>query len=63
MKQESMKQAADLVKPVKSEARAYALPKVDASTSLAVKCGSCKCDDYSPNVFKKGHCNNCFHQH
>ncbi|PVU98585.1 hypothetical protein BB559_001446 [Furculomyces boomerangus] len=26
-------------------------------------CTSCGCDDYSPNVFKKGSCNNCFHKH
>ncbi|CAI2168120.1 5128_t:CDS:2 [Funneliformis geosporum] len=26
-------------------------------------CKECDCDDYSPNVFKKGSCKNCFHIH
>ncbi|CAG8544516.1 2447_t:CDS:2, partial [Acaulospora morrowiae] len=26
-------------------------------------CKECGCDDYSPNVFKKDSCNNCFHKH
>ncbi|KAI9483919.1 MAG: hypothetical protein EXX96DRAFT_479300 [Benjaminiella poitrasii] len=26
-------------------------------------CGECGCSDYTANVFKKGHCNNCFHKH
>ncbi|RHZ47942.1 hypothetical protein Glove_564g51 [Diversispora epigaea] len=26
-------------------------------------CRECDCDDYSPNLFKKGSCNNCFHKH
>ncbi|RIA98629.1 hypothetical protein C1645_75959 [Glomus cerebriforme] len=26
-------------------------------------CKECGCDDYSPNVFKKGNCKNCFHMH
>ncbi|OMJ18738.1 Meiotically up-regulated gene protein [Smittium culicis] len=26
-------------------------------------CSNCGCDDYEPNVFKKGSCNNCFHKH
>jgi hypothetical protein len=26
-------------------------------------CGDCGCDEFSANIFKKGHCNNCFHKH
>ncbi|OLY80274.1 Meiotically up-regulated gene 137 protein [Smittium mucronatum] len=26
-------------------------------------CSVCGCDDYEPNVFKVGSCNNCFHKH
>lgn len=26
-------------------------------------CSQCKCQDFVPNVFKPGKCNNCFHQH
>ncbi|KAI8376926.1 hypothetical protein BD560DRAFT_391149 [Blakeslea trispora] len=29
----------------------------------ASSCQECGCVDYSANVFKKGHCNNCFHKH
>lgn len=28
-----------------------------------VDCQECGCDDFSVNLFKKGHCNNCFHRH
>lgn len=31
----------------------------ESSTS----CGECGCNDFTANVFKKGHCNNCFHKH
>ncbi|KAG0085476.1 hypothetical protein BGZ93_008101 [Podila epicladia] len=26
-------------------------------------CRECQCDDFAPNVFKRGSCNNCFHTH
>lgn len=26
-------------------------------------CGDCGCDEFTANIFKKGHCNNCFHKH
>lgn len=26
-------------------------------------CSTCGCDTYSPNPFKSGQCNNCFHKH
>ncbi|KAF9383340.1 hypothetical protein CPB97_006538 [Podila verticillata] len=26
-------------------------------------CRECQCDDFAPNVFKRGSCNNCFHAH
>lgn len=33
--------------------------QVNVSTS----CGQCDCEDFAANVFKQGHCNNCFHKH
>lgn len=33
------------------------------NASNAEKCKECSCDDFSPNVFKPGSCNNCFHKH
>lgn len=26
-------------------------------------CMECGCEDFTANIFKKGHCNNCFHKH
>ncbi|CAO3629550.1 unnamed protein product [Mucor hiemalis] len=26
-------------------------------------CGDCGCNEFVANIFKKGHCNNCFHKH
>jgi hypothetical protein len=26
-------------------------------------CEECNCEEFSANVFKQGHCNNCFHKH
>lgn len=26
-------------------------------------CGDCGCSEFTANIFKKGHCNNCFHKH
>ena len=34
-----------------------------ASASVAAECGECDCNDFCANVFKPGHCNNCFHKH
>ncbi|RCH96477.1 hypothetical protein CU097_013824 [Rhizopus azygosporus] len=33
------------------------------SAPSASVCGECGCDEFAANVFKKGHCNNCFHKH
>ncbi len=33
--------------------------KVEAIAS----CGQCDCEEFAANVFKQGHCNNCFHKH
>lgn len=33
------------------------------STSVATECSECDCNDFCANVFKPGHCNNCFHKH
>ncbi|CAG8462253.1 10852_t:CDS:2 [Ambispora gerdemannii] len=35
----------------------------DTPTANVAACAECGCNDYSPNVFKKGSCNNCFHKH
>ncbi|KAI9596373.1 hypothetical protein BDF19DRAFT_412946 [Syncephalis fuscata] len=32
-------------------------------SSAVGPCGECGCNEFSPNVFKKGSCNNCFHKH
>lgn len=31
--------------------------------SESTLCGECGCEEFSANVFKQGHCNNCFHKH
>lgn len=36
---------------------------INADVPAQPNCHECGCDDFSPNVFKKGHCNNCFHKH
>ncbi|KAF9325853.1 hypothetical protein BG006_010686 [Podila minutissima] len=33
------------------------------SDKPAAPCRECHCDDFAPNVFKRGSCNNCFHTH
>ncbi|KAI8083055.1 uncharacterized protein BX664DRAFT_339715 [Halteromyces radiatus] len=33
------------------------------TTMQVANCQDCGCDDFSANLFKKGHCNNCFHKH
>lgn len=34
-------------------------PQANVSTS----CTQCDCEEFAANVFKPGHCNNCFHKH
>ncbi|KAG0737027.1 hypothetical protein G6F62_009753 [Rhizopus arrhizus] len=34
-----------------------------ATTDYFARCTECGCDEFTANVFKKGHCNNCFHKH
>lgn len=36
--------------------------KPEAKSELA-PCVTCSCSEFAPNMFKKGQCNNCFHQH
>ena len=36
-----------------------AAPKVE----IVASCSQCDCDEFAANVFKPGHCNNCFHKH
>ncbi|KAJ1648478.1 hypothetical protein IWQ61_009988, partial [Dispira simplex] len=33
------------------------------SPSAVGACSTCGCDEFSPNVFRKNNCNNCFHPH
>lgn len=42
---------------------AAAVTNNDVSSSNIAECRECGCDDFNPNVFKKGACNNCFHKH
>ena len=30
---------------------------------IIISCTQCDCEEFSANVFKAGHCNNCFHKH
>lgn len=38
-------------------------PPVQEAVVDTQTCSTCGCDEFSPNVFKKGSCNNCFHVH
>ncbi|KAI9266483.1 hypothetical protein BDA99DRAFT_505805 [Phascolomyces articulosus] len=51
--------------PPQAHARALASVAVDPVHSQADEpaCQECGCTDFSPNVFKKGHCKTCFHKH
>ncbi|CEP07001.1 hypothetical protein [Parasitella parasitica] len=31
--------------------------------SVTPDCSECGCSEFTANIFKKGHCNNCFHKH
>ncbi|KAL9548187.1 hypothetical protein MBANPS3_005802 [Mucor bainieri] len=33
------------------------------SAAATPDCGECGCSEFTANIFKKGHCNNCFHKH
>ncbi|ORX73234.1 BAR-domain-containing protein [Linderina pennispora] len=37
--------------------------RTNSQALAAAKPCACGCDDYSPNLFKKGNCTNCFHNH
>lgn len=45
------------------KAREAPQTSADASYVAPASCGDCDCDDFAANVFKPGHCNNCFHKH
>ena len=34
-----------------------------AEDNVPKGCNACDCNDFEPNAFKKGKCNNCFHFH
>ncbi|CAO3598159.1 unnamed protein product [Absidia cylindrospora] len=46
-----------------SRTKTVSIPSQRIETTPATNCKECGCDDYSANLFKKGHCNNCFHEH
>lgn len=35
----------------------------EEKVEIIASCGQCSCDEFMANVFKIGHCNNCFHKH
>ncbi|KAI8065005.1 hypothetical protein BDF21DRAFT_346446 [Thamnidium elegans] len=41
----------------------FHVSKNDSYFESSPSCNECGCDDFTANVFKKGHCNNCFHKH
>ncbi|KAI7856780.1 hypothetical protein BDC45DRAFT_502284 [Circinella umbellata] len=50
--------------PPQAHARALASVAVDpVQQTDEPACQECGCTDFSPNVFKKGHCKTCFHKH
>ena len=34
-----------------------------ANVKIVASCGQCDCEEFAANIFKPGHCNNCFHKH
>lgn len=38
-------------------------PQQDSYFESTPACGDCGCNEFVANIFKKGHCNNCFHKH
>ncbi|KAI8057294.1 hypothetical protein BDF22DRAFT_670612 [Syncephalis plumigaleata] len=53
---------------VATASHAYLPPSVMGAqsgppSSAVGPCSQCGCTEFSPNVFKKGSCNNCFHKH
>ncbi|CAJ0879947.1 10492_t:CDS:2 [Entrophospora sp. SA101] len=59
--------APKITSPTPSISRAsYITQEHTKKTNSSQDCGPCQecgCDDFSPNVFKKDNCNNCFHKH
>ncbi|ORZ17948.1 hypothetical protein BCR42DRAFT_478578 [Absidia repens] len=49
--------------PPSSRIKIVPILSQNVETPLVANCKECGCDDYSANLFKKGHCNNCFHEH
>jgi hypothetical protein len=49
--------------PMSSVIMQAAAASQTASNTNIGPCKECGCDEFSPNVFKKGSCNNCFHKH
>ena len=33
------------------------------NSELVAACGTCGCEEFKANLFRPGHCNNCFHKH
>ncbi|KAI9320445.1 hypothetical protein BX666DRAFT_1851746 [Dichotomocladium elegans] len=47
---------------ISPQSHPYVLPTQSEETHEP-DCQECGCNDFSPDVFKKGKCNNCFHKH
>ncbi|KAJ3052528.1 hypothetical protein HK097_006094 [Rhizophlyctis rosea] len=49
--------------PRKQSFGARSYHESDSQVASAGVCGQCGCDDYVPNTFRAGQCNQCFHKH
>ncbi|KAI8376334.1 uncharacterized protein BYT42DRAFT_383275 [Radiomyces spectabilis] len=63
-RQRSMSNTPKLVRTAPPTPQSRAAPDYfQASPVAQPDCQDCGCNDFSANLFKKGHCNNCFHKH
>jgi hypothetical protein len=46
-----------------SRAKISSRPTAPKESPCVVACGTCGCANFIPNMFKKGKCNSCFHEH
>lgn len=51
------------VKLKASTTKVFAKKEAAPQTQAVGACGSCGCNEFSPNAFKPGQCNMCFHKH
>lgn len=48
---------------LKPTSKAPAMEAPPQKEPSAGKCGTCGCEEFHANMFRPGHCNNCFHKH